>query len=289
MVSQGKIDALKARLSELDSVVVAFSGGADSTLLLAMSLEVLGPERVLAVTANSPTLPESELEETRMLAGNLGVEHKVIDTEELDDPRFASNPRDRCYYCKRELFERLWRVAEEEGFRHVVYGATAADTGDHRPGMEAAEEAGAMAPLLQAEFSKQDVRDLARERGLPTWNKPAMACLASRFPYGDAISREKLLQVEKAEHLLRNGLDFREVRVRHHGTVARIEIDPTAFGRLLDEPTRKRVVSELKGLGYVHVALDLEGFRSGSMNEVLYHHTKAHDGEKTFKGGKADA
>ncbi len=268
MVNQTKIDALNDRLSELDSVVVAFSGGVDSTLLLAMSVEALGPERVLAVTANSPTLPESEFGETQALTRELGVEHKIVDTKELDDPRFASNPRNRCYYCKRELFDRLWQVAEGEGFQHVVYGATAADLGDHRPGMQAAEEAGAIAPLLEAGLTKEEVRELSRELGLPTWDKPAMACLASRFPYGDAITQDSLLQVEKAEHLLRNELDFRQVRVRHHGTIARIEIEPAEFGRLLQESTRKRVVFEFKGLGFVHIALDLLGFRSGSMNEV---------------------
>lgn len=268
MVSQAKIDTLKGRLSDLGSVVVAFSGGVDSMLLLAMSLEVLGVGHVLAVTADSPTLPKSELEETRVLAKGLGAQHEIMDTRELDDPRFASNPRDRCYYCKRELFERLWQVADREGLQHVVYGATAGDLGDHRPGMSAAKEVGAIAPLLEAALDKEEVRELSRERGLPTWDKPAMACLASRFPYGDRITQERLLQVEKAEHLLRNELDFRQVRVRHHGTMARIEIKPVEFERLLDEPTRRRVVSAFEELGYVHIALDLEGFRSGSMNEV---------------------
>lgn len=268
-VDQSKVDRLVELLTNLDKVVVAFSGGADSTLLLAMAIRTLGARRVLAVTADSPTLPRSELEETKSLASELGCTHLIIQTSELEDERFASNPRDRCYYCKAELFSRLREVAAERGFTHLLYGATAADLGDHRPGMIAAREAGAIAPLLEAGFAKGDVRALSRQLGLRTWDKPAMACLSSRFPYGDVITEAKLLQVERAEEFLRHQLGFRQVRVRHHDRLARIEIDPDDMPMLLGEGTRQRIVSELKSLGYLYVTLDLQGFRSGSMNEVV--------------------
>lgn len=268
-VEQDKIDALKRSIEELGNVVVAFSGGADSTLLLAMCLRVLGSDSVLAVTTDSPTLPRRELAETRALAAELGATHVVVETAEMEDERFTSNPPDRCFYCKQELFESIHSLARERGFAHVAYGATAADIGDHRPGMRAAAEAGGVAPLLEAGFTKQDVRELSRVMGLRTWDKPAMACLASRFPYGMQLNEPELAQVERAEELLRRELGFRQVRVRHHGAVARIELDPQDLGRALDEPLRSRIVEGLKGAGYKYVTLDLAGFRSGSMNEVL--------------------
>ena len=269
MVDKSKAVRLEELIASFDSVIVAFSGGADSSLLLAVSLRVLGADRVLAVTADSPTLPRSELEEAAALARQLGARHTVITTAEMEDECFASNPPERCYYCKQELFVQLRALGDKEGFEHIVYGATAADLGDHRPGMLAAKEAGGAAPLLEAGFTKADVREYSRELGLPTWDKPAMACLSSRFPYGTRITLENLSRVEQSEELLRRGLGFANVRVRDYGATARIEIDPRDLGRLLDQATREQIVSELKALGYTYVTLDLEGFRSGSMNEAV--------------------
>ena len=271
MVSKSKIDHLKNFVKNLDSVAVAFSGGADSTLLLAICLEVLGANRVLAVTADSPTLPRSELRETVALAKDLGARHTIITTDELHDESFANNPPDRCFFCKQALFGQIRALADREGYKHLVYGATAADLGDHRPGMRAAQEAGAQAPLLDAGFTKDEVRSLSRQLGLRTWDKPAMACLSSRFPYGTRLTEKSLLQVEEAEAMLRQELGLADVRVRHHDSVARVEIRPQDFARLMEEPTRLRVVSGLKNLGYTYVTLDLGGFRSGSMNEALEH------------------
>jgi pyridinium-3,5-biscarboxylic acid mononucleotide sulfurtransferase len=264
-----KRERLVSYLRDLGSVVVAYSGGVDSSYLLAAALDALGPEQVLAVTADSPTYPASEREAAAQLADHLGVRQRRITTHELEDPNFANNPPERCYFCKGHLFEELNAIAQELGLNGVVYGATLDDLGDHRPGMRAAKEAGARAPLLDAGLTKDDVRALSRERGLPTWDKPAMACLASRFPYQARITAEGLGRVEAAEEILRGEFGLRQVRVRHHDTVARLEIEVSDFPRLLDPQNRQRVVARLKELGYSYVTLDLAGFRSGSMNEVL--------------------
>ena len=269
MIETHKIEQLYTLITELQSVAVAFSGGADSTLLLAVAIEVLGPERVLAITADSPTLPRSELAEAQSLAQELGARHRIVATEELDDPDFSDNPPDRCYYCKQELFQRMRALADAEGHAHLAYGATADDTGDFRPGMEAAREAGAVAPLLDAGLTKQDVRDLSRQMGLRTWDKPAMACLSSRFAYGTPIRAEGLARVEQAEDFLRRGLGFYEVRVRDSEHTARIEVPVAELPRLVSEVVRARVVSHLKALGYTYVSVNLEGLRSGSLNDVL--------------------
>jgi len=269
MPDQAKIDQLQAYIAGLESVAVAFSGGTDSTLLLAYSLKVLGPERVLAITADSLTLPRRELAEAQALAAEIGARQLVIKTEELADPHFANNPPDRCYFCKRELFIRMRVVADREGYHHLAYGATADDLGDYRPGMRAAQEAGALAPLLEAGLTKADIRDLSRSLGLRTWDKPAMACLSSRFPYGARITPEGLTRVEQAEDFLRYELGLRQVRVRDQDATARIEVPVSDLIRLIGSHTREQVIARLKGLGYVYITLNMEGFRSGSLNDVL--------------------
>ena len=264
-----KRDRLYELLKDLGGVVVAYSGGVDSTYLLAASLEALGTEQVLAVTAVSPTYPASEREEATAVACRLGARQRFIHTEELNDPRFADNPPERCYYCKSHLFRDLAEIARSEELNCVVYGATLDDLGDHRPGMRAARELGARAPLLDAGLTKDDVRALSKELQLPTWSKPAMACLASRFPYHSTITAEALGRVERAEDFLRQEIGLRQVRVRHHDSVARLEVKPADLHLLLGEDSRQRVVARLKEMGYTYVTVDLEGFRSGSMNEVL--------------------
>ncbi len=264
---EAKLFDLTEILGQMGSMVVAYSGGADSTLLLQVARNVL-KDRVIAVTGKSPTYPEKECEEARKLAKQIGVKHLTVITEELEQREYSDNPPNRCYYCKRELFLKLLAIARQEGLEWIADGTNWDDLKDHRPGRIAAEELGVRSPLCEARLTKEDIRALSRELGLPTWNKPPQACLASRIPYGTTITAPKLERISQAEDYLL-ALGLRQVRVRDHGSVARIEVERGDIGLLVDEVQRLEVVNKLKSLGYVYVAVDLGGYRTGSLNEVL--------------------
>ena len=264
---QAKYKRLKGIIKEMGSVLVAFSGGVDSSFLLKTAHEVLGDE-VFAVIASSETYPEKEKEEAIKIAQYLNVRYKIIRTLELENPDFVNNSPQRCYFCKRVLFSRLKEIAEDEGISCVIDGANLEDTGDYRPGSIAAEELGIRSPLKEARFIKSEIRKLSKQLGLPTWNKPSMACLASRFPYYMRIDMKSLKRVSQAEDFLR-ALGFSQIRVRHHGQIARIEIEPKEFPEIMEKGVREKIVKTLKKLGYTYITVDLAGYRTGSMNEPL--------------------
>lgn len=262
-----KLRNLKRILKELGSVAVAFSGGTDSTFLLKVARDTLRCNSA-AVTARSASFPERELKEAIEFAKKIDANHAIIDSEELDIEGFSDNPVNRCYLCKKELFTRILAYARANGLRHVVDGSNVDDLGDFRPGLRAIEELGVRRPLVDAGMSKMDVRILSREMGLPTWDKPAFACLSSRFPYGQKITRERLAVIDQLEQFLLD-LGFTQVRVRHHGDLARIEVAEDERQRFFDAKLMDKVHQKFRNRGFIYVALDLKGYRTGSMNEPL--------------------
>jgi uncharacterized protein len=271
--TEKKYGDLRALVGDLGTVALGYSGGVDSTLLLKVATEVLGTN-ALAMIGRSETYPTREFEDAVALAERMGARYVVVMTEETDDLKFRENPPDRCYFCKTELFGKLQEIATQQGIRWIADGTITDDVGDFRPGMRAKQEKNVRSPLLEAGFSKADVRELSKHLDLPTWDKPSFACLSSRFPYGTGITRENLTRIDSAETFLRDA-GFKFFRVRFHDEkTARIEVGAREIRRLLDDSLRERLVEHLKTLGFVYVTLDLQGYRTGSMNEVLSEETK---------------
>ena len=272
MQVQEKFQLLKENIEKRGSAAIAFSGGVDSTFLVKVAHDVLG-DRMIAVTATSSTYPERELKEAIQYAKDMGVKHIIISSEELEIEGFASNPKNRCYYCKKELFTKIKRVAEEHNVSYLFDGSNLDDTSDFRPGMQAARELEVISPLKEANLTKADIVTLSKELNLPTWDKPSFACLSSRFPYGHQITKPKLKMVEQAEQFLLD-MGIRQVRVRHHEEIARIEVSPEERERFFDIAVMDKIGAYFKELGFTYVTLDMLGYRTGSMNEVLLEEEK---------------
>ena len=262
-----KLKKLQDYLRSLESVAVAFSSGVDSTFLLKVAKDTLG-DKVMAVTAQSCSFPKRELKEAIAFCEKEGIKHVICESEELSIEGFAQNPKNRCYLCKKELFEKIQKIAADNGMKAIVEGSNLDDNGDYRPGLQAVAELHVKSPLRHVELTKQEIRDLSKEMGLPTWDKQSFACLSSRFVYGETISEKKLGMVDKAEQLLLD-MGFHQVRVRIHGNIARIEVLPDEIARIAEEGNRTKIANQLKEYGFDYVTLDLLGYRTGSMNETL--------------------
>ena len=267
MQLQDKLNQLKAHIKKLGALTVAYSGGVDSTFLLKVAHDVLR-DRVIAVTATSLTYPERELNEAKDFVRDNGISHIVIHSEEMDIEGFSSNPVNRCYLCKKELFSKIREIAGQNGISYIAEGSNMDDLGDYRPGMQAIRELNILSPLKDAGMTKEDIRILSRQMKLPTWDKPAFACLSSRFPYGEQITREKLAMVDQAEQYLLD-LGFKQVRVRHHGELARIEVAESEREKFFNLELMEKIDRKFREIGFAYTALDLKGYRTGSMNEVL--------------------
>ena len=264
---QNKYEALKEYLRSLGSVAVAFSSGVDSTFLLKTAHDVLG-DKCIAITAMSCSFPKRELEEAKAFCEKEGIRHITVESEELEIEGFCQNPTNRCYICKKELFEKIWDIATKEGLNAVAEGSNMDDNGDYRPGLQAVSELNIKSPLRYAELNKNEIRELSKKLELNTWDKQSFACLSSRFVYGEEITKEKLSMVDKAEQLLLD-LGFHQLRVRIHGTIARIEVLPDEFPKLIEEKNRLKIVTEFEKYGFTYISMDLKGYRTGSMNETL--------------------
>lgn len=267
MILEEKLINLRKILEDMNSVVVGFSGGVDSTFLLKVANDVL-KDKVIAVTASSSTFPQREMNEAINFAKQNNIKHMIIKSEELDIEGFSKNPKDRCFYCKKELFSKFIDIAKDNEYEYVIDGSNADDTKDYRPGMRAAKDLGVRSPLLEANMTKEDIRILSKNMNLPTWDKPSFACLSSRVPYGEEITKQKLNMIESSEEFLLK-LGFKQVRVRHHGDIARIEVAPEEREKLFNIEVMDIISDRLKEIGFKYVTLDLTGYRTGSMNEVL--------------------